>query len=337
MLYVTTRNELDTVPAGCTLRENRAKDGGFYVPFRLDPFPVDRIRELLGKPFGECVAEILNHLFQCRLTAWDVDFSVGRYPVRLEKAGHCTYLAELWHNPEWAYDCLVSNLSKTLCPENATVTSWGKIAIRIAVLFGIFGQLRREGIHKADICVLSGDFSAPISAWYARRLGLPIGNVVCTCNENHVLWDLICQGQLRTNSVSIPTIVPEADIVLPEELERLIFACGGSEETDHYREYCRLGGVYIPDEELLARLRSGLYVSVVSSKRLERIVPGVYRSHRLLLSPATALTYAGLQDYRAKSGISCHAVVLSEESPQRAVQTLAPMLGIGEEELKKLL
>ena len=95
--------------------------------------------------------------------------------------------------------------------------------------------------------------------------------------------------------------------------------------------------MYIPDEELLARLRSGLYVSVVSSKRLERIVPGVYRSHCLLLSPATALTYAGLQDYRAKSGISCHAVVLSEESPQRAVQTLAPMLGIGEEELKKLL
>ena len=333
MLYVSTRNDFDTVPAGRALRENRDPDGGFYVPFRTEALPDAQIRELLAKPFNECVAEVLNLLLQCRLTGWDVDFAAGRYPVRLNKAGRRTYVAELWHNPDWNYERMVFSLTQALCPDNTAPTSWGRIAIRIAVMFGIFGQLRRDGVYNADICAVAGDFSAPISAWYARQMGLPIGNIVCACNENHALWDLICHGQMRTNSLSIQTLVPEADVAIPQELERLIYACGGREETDRYQACCRLGQVYAPGEEVLAQLRTGLYVSVVSSKRLENTIPGVYRTHGYVLSPACALAYAALQDYRAKTGVSRHAVVLSEQSPACTAETVAVMLDVTPEVL----
>lgn len=337
MLYVTTRNNRDAFTAQRALRENRAPDGGLYLPFRTPTFSREEIDALGEKPFGQTVAEVLNLLFKTKLTGWDVDFSIGRHPVRLENLRHRILMAESWHNPDWNYDRLVNNLVRLLLEEADAPGDWVKIAVRIAVLFGIFGELKRRGIESADISVVSGDFSGPISAWYARQWGLPIGNIICCCNENNSLWDLICHGQLRTDGLSVPTITPEADVVIPEDLERLIYACGGATEVSRYLEACRQGRVYCPNDGVLAKLRSGLFVSVVSSFRMETTIPGVYRTSNYLLSLNSALAYAGLLDYRAKTGETRHALVLAEKSPLCDGDTVAGFLGIPREELKNLI
>lgn len=334
MLYVTTRNNRDAFTAQRALRENRCPDGGMYLPFRTPRFSPEEIDALAQKTFGQCVAEILNMLFKTKLTSWDVDFCAGRYPVRLETLRHRIILAESWHNPEWNYEHMVKNLAAHLSKEGVP-SNWSKIAVRIAVLFGIFGELRRSGIESADISVVSGDFSAPMSAWYARQWGLPIGNIVCCCNENNNLWDLICHGQMRTDVLSIPTMIPEADITLPDDLERLIYECGGISEVERYLDVCRRGATYCPADAILIRLRKGMFVSVVSSQRMETTIPSVYRTHSYLMSPYTALAYAGLLDYRAKTGETRHAIVLADKSPICDAETVAKTLGISAEELKR--
>ena len=340
MLYVTTRNNRDAFTAQRALRENRGPDGGLYVPFRAPLLSPGESNALAEKPFNQCIAEVLNLLFNTRLTSWDVDFCVGRYPVRLETLRHRIIMAESWHNPDWNYARMVRSLVNHVRGDNeiAVPGDWAEIGVRIAVLFGIFGELMREGVasaeKKVDISVVSGNFSAPMSAWYARQWGLPIGNIVGCCNENNNLWDLICHGQLRTDSLSIPTSTPEADVTLPTDLERLIYACGGISEVESYLDCCRRGGMYCPNDTVLAKLRGGLFVSVVSSQRMETTIPSVYRTHNYLLSPYSALAYAGLLDYRAKAGESRHAIVLSEKSPICDAETVAGSLGITVYELK---
>ena len=333
MLYVTTRNNRDAFTAQRALLENRGPDGGLYLPFHMPHFSGEEIQNLLEKPFNGCVAEVLNVLFRTELTSWDVDFSVGRFPVRLQTLHHRILVGETWHNPDWSFDCLVSNLALRLGSELQTPGDWARIGVRIAVLFGIFGQLRQSGIATADISVVSGDFSAPMSAWYARSWGLPIGNILCCCNENNSVWDLLCHGQLRTDTVSVPTMIPEADAAVPEDLERLIFACGGTSEVERYLEVCRSGGVYTASESLIKRLQKGLYVSVISTERVKQIIPSVFRTHEYLLDPAGALAYGGLMDYRAKTGQTRHAVILSEKSPMKSLKTVAECLGVSEQEV----
>lgn len=335
MLYVTTRNNRDAYTAQRALRENRGPDGGMYLPFRTPQFSDAEIDELCDAPFNQCVADVLNLLFNTKLTAWDIDFAVGRYPVRMETLRHRIIMAEAWHNPEWTFDRMVKNLTNHLCGEETVPGDWVKIAVRIAVLFGLFGELKRAGIDAADISVVAGDFSGPVSAWYARQWGLPIGNIICCCNENNGLWDLICHGQLRTDTVSISTSIPEADISLPEDLERLIYECGGISEVERYLDICRRGRMYCPMEAILNRLRNGLYVSVVSSQRMETTIPSVYRSHNYLLSPGSALAYAGLLDYRAKTGETRSAIVLAEKSPACDAERIAKTFGITAEELRR--
>lgn len=337
MLYVTTRNNRDVFTAHRALRENRGPDGGMYLPFRTPQFSQADIEALAEKTFSQNVAEILNLLFKTKLTSWDVDFSIGRYPVRLEPLRHRIIMAETWHNPDWNYDRVVRNLVSHLCDTEEVPGDWAKIAVRIAVLFGIFGELKRSGIETADISMVSGGFSAPISAWYARQWGLPIGNMICCCNENNSLWDLICHGQLRTDTVSISTAMPEADIALPEDLERLLYECGGISEVEQYLRACRAGKMYCPNDAVLHKLRKGLFVSVASSHRMETTIPSVYRTHNYLLSPYSALAYAGLLDYRAKTGETRHAIVLAEKSPVCDAEIVAKALGISAEELVKHL
>ena len=182
MLYITTRNRRDAFTAQRALREGRGPDGGMYLPFRAPSYCPEDWRELAQKPFGQRVAEILNRLFGVKLSCWDVDVCIGRSPVQLAPLGHRTLVAELWHNPGRSYDHMARELAEQLLNEPNYRQGWLAIALRIAVLFGIYGRLPSD--EPADISLICGDFTAPVSAWYARAWGLPIGNIVCCCNEN---------------------------------------------------------------------------------------------------------------------------------------------------------
>ena len=335
MLYVTTRNHLDAFTASPVLSENRGADGGLYVPLHLPKLSEQNCSRLSEMSFGQCVAEMLNLFFSTKLTGWDVDFCVGRYPVRLESLAHRIHLAETWHNPEGRYQRLEKNLKELVQAKTDLPGDWVSVAVRMAVLAGILGNREILGSGPVDISVVSGDFSLPISAWYLRQMGFPVGNIICCCNENNQFWDLLCNGQMRTDSVSLATLVPEADITLPISLERLLFALGGVPETERYLDCCRTGKPYSVTDSMLQQLRQGLYAAVISSIRVETTIPNAYKTHNYILSPASALAYSGLLDYRAKSGIARSAVVLCDENPVCYAETVAKAMDLPVEELKK--
>ncbi len=316
MLYVTTRNNRDAYTPNHPLHSSRCPEGGFYLPLRHPAFSPEELEVLLDKGFSACVAEVLNRLFGTKLNAWDVDFALGRRWARLQELPHKILVAEPWHLPGYRFSQAVQALTKLLRREDAAATDWVNIAIRAAVLFGFFSERKASGRDRADVAVLGGDFSMPMAAWYARCWGLPIGSILICCNENNAVWELFVQGQMRTGGISIPTSVPEGDVVVPEGLERLIFACGGLPETEKYLEAVRRGAVYCPADAVLARMRQGIFVSVVSSSRVDRIISGVSRSHGYRMTPAAALTYGGLLDCRAKTGLSPQVILWSEEGPE---------------------
>ena len=335
MLYITTRNHQDAYTAQRALRESRGPDGGMYLPFHAPSYSAEEWKKLASMPFGQRVAEILNRLFGTRLTCWDVDVCIGRNPVTVVPLGHRTLAAELWRNPGYSYDHLAGELSEQLLGQPDCKTGWLAIALRIAVLFGIYGQLNVQ--EPMDISLISGDFTAPISAYYAKQWGLPIGKIICCCNENSSLWELLCHGQLRTDITSVHTMIPEADTAVPENLERLVFEAGGEAEVARYLEICRRGGTYSPSDTILANMSRDFRVSVVSSYRIEQTISSVYRTHNYVLSPGAALAYAGLMDARAKPGLGKNALILSEKSPALDARFTASALKIPEWELNDLL
>lgn len=316
MLYVSTRNERDVFTVNRALRENRCPLGGHYLPLRHPQLSADHVDALLERSWEDCIAYILNLAFGTKLTGPEVMFAVGRRSLRPEQLQHGILLAECWHTPGYRFARIEQALTERITGDREPPSGWMKIAVRIAVLFGVFSMLRKQGIREADISCMSGDFLMPVSAWYARHWGLPVRNIVCCCNENNSLWELLINGQLRTNAVSASTLLPEADVTVPEQLERLICEVGGVEEALRYLDAVRKGSSYCPSDAVLHRLREGLYAAVVGSRRICETIPSVYATHGKRLSPATALSYAGALDHRARNGSTGYTVIWSEEGPQ---------------------
>lgn len=331
MLYVTTRNEREHYPALRTLGRDYGPDGGAYVPFRLPVFSREEVEALRDMSFGTCVALVLEKLFFPCLNGVELDFAIGRTPVKTPVMSHRIAVAEMWHNIHWNFDWVVRELTQRLRTESqqtAPVTSWAELAVRIAALFGVFGQLQRMDAvdfdQGMDVAVATGDFTMPMAAWYAREMGLPIGSVIC-CGHSSGVWDLLHRGEVRT---SVP---------LPQGLERLVFGRLGTGEVERYLKICSRGGVYGLEEEELEVLRQGMFAAVVSPRRIERTIASVYRTNRYILGPEAAVIYAGLQDYRATAGEGRLALLLAEHRPAKDLETVASALGMDPDVLKAQL
>lgn len=329
MLYLTTADPFDAYTAHRTLTGDRAPNGGLYFPFKMPKLLLSELRE---KSFGQCVAELLNTFFSTRLTGWDVEFCVGRYPVKIAGMSHRILAAELWRNLDGSYARMERRLAEKICPETeGNLTSWMRIAIRIAVLTGLFAELLRtdavEESRPLDAAVPAGDFSLPMAVWYAREMGLPIANIVCGTDVSSGVWDLLHLGEMRTGGSD-----PAAS-----ELERLVCGALGVGEAMRYRRIRDAGSVYSLLPVDAEKLRRGMFAAVVSKDRLEKGISSVYRTNSYILDPETSLPYGALMDYRAKTGENRTALLLADVSPLEDARRISAAMNLSEEELRRIL
>lgn len=323
MLYVTTREKYDAFTTARTLVSSVGPDGGLYLPYKMPLLTAEELETHAEQSFGQNVAAMLNRFFGCGLSGWDVEFSIGRYPVKLAAMGQKILMAECWRNLEGSYEKLERHLAARICRKgtrDVVVTSWLRIAIRIALLTGVFGEMRRNGFRDCvDIAVPDGDFSLAMAVWYGREMGLPVANIIVGCGDGSDAWNLLHNGQLRSGAMP--------------ELERLIYGTLGIEAAQ------RLGrGESIslrPDQ--LQLLRKGLFSAVVSKDRRDAAIPNVYSTNSYILEPNAAVAYSALMDYRARTGEGRVALILEDTSPAEQVTRIAAALGLTADRVKELL
>ena len=326
MLYITTRDHKETFTSHRTLCANYAPDNGQFIPFVMPEYTDTELQHLLNKSFGEIVAEILNHFFSARLTGSDIDFAIGRNAVKLIPMNHKIVVSELWHNPGSGFTYTINTLySKIIgCDKhNTKPTRWFEIAVRIAVLFGIYRELVGSDLllqgQLVDISVPADDFSAAFAAFYAKQMGLPLGKIICTTDDSSALWDLIHRGNFTPDP---------ACFAIQPGVEMLIHATLGEDEANKFSKKCADGRAYTVDEEQLPILNDGLFCSVASYARTEATINSVYRSNDYIIDTKTAFCYGGLQDYRAKHGDGRLTIILAESNPMDDANAIQSATGI---------
>ena len=250
MLYVTTRNEHNAYTAHRAIHTPKGTDGGEFVPFRMPEFTPEEIAALQETSFGQCVADMLNRFFSCGITGWDVEVVAGRHAAKLKTLPHRVTVAELWHNVDGSYDHLEAVLARRIIGDGDAPNGWVRIVIRLSVLTGLYGMMLREGYitnnQVFDVAVPTGDFTMVMAVWYLRRMGLPVANIICCCNDNSAVWDLLRHGEMKTVSMLKHTVTPLVDASIPDQLERLVSATLGTKEACRYHEVLNDGKVYAP-------------------------------------------------------------------------------------------
>ena len=119
MLYATTRSKVDTHTAQRALAEERAPDGGFYVPAAVPLYSREALEALLQEPAGEIVARVLNDFFGSKLGRLDVEFALSRKFFGLARISHRIVIGELWRNADGSFEELAAG-DVHYCPHGGT-------------------------------------------------------------------------------------------------------------------------------------------------------------------------------------------------------------------------
>lgn len=333
MLYISTRSK-DTYTAARTLTMDSAPDGGLFVPFQM---PKLALSDLRGKSQAGCIALVLNLFFHAKLTEADIENVIGTDPLSVRTIDRKVTVIQLWNRSYPEFSKLGYALYKLLCqdvPPCKQTTQWPKIAITIAVFAAIIAQTAPG--REVDVAVNAGDFLTPMALYYCRQMGLPVGTILCTVNENSTLWDFFTNGQLSCGASVVHTDLPLLDVALPDQLERLIFAIKGMDGATEFVDISKQGRLYKIDKEDLTCLVDGFAVSVVSAQRVPSMIHKIYTTNTYVLDTYGALTFGALQDYRATSGDIRQTLLFSAYDPMVHRTAVAGALNIPEYKLSEL-
>ena len=341
MLYASTRSKVETYTAQRTVWADRASDGGLFVPMKLPSFRRTEVLRMKNETPEDHIARIMNYFFQTEFSGKEVEYLLGKDYYKLVNISHKMILGQLWHNRDGELDHVLKVLVKQFAAEqrDGEPGEWPKIVIRIALLFALVCDLEKQGVvsplYPIDVAVPAGDFSWPMAAWYARKMGLPVNTIICCSNENDGIRELLHRGQIRLDASRTDTITPRCDCAVPEGIERAIYTMLGREETEEYLRVLEKGGIYAVNPEQKRLLSEGMYAAVNSSKRLAEVIPNAYRTFGHVLCPYSAMVYTGVMDYQSITGKYNKVLMLCDYSPLHSLEITASAMGISTAEVKK--
>lgn len=113
----------------------------------------------------------------------------------------------------------------------STVNSinWARICAQTIYYIKGYLNLVKQGALKLgdcmDVCVPSGNFGNICAGYIAKRMGLPIAQLICATNENNVLDELFKTGSYKPRNLqqTYETSSPSMDISKASNIERLMF------------------------------------------------------------------------------------------------------------------
>ena len=198
----------------------------------------------------------------------------------------------------------------------------GRLAPQITYYFKAYSDLLRRGViamgDKVNFSVPTGNFGDILAGYLAKKLGLPVGKLICASNANNVLTDFIHTGLYDRRRPLHKTISPSMDILVSSNLERLLYLM--TEDTQlvaGLMAQLNTEGFYQVPAALQDDISKEFWGGCCDDDRTKTIIGKVFRETGYLCDTHTATGWAVAEDYQAETCDKAPMVVLSTASPYK--------------------
>ena len=221
---------------------------------------------------------------------------------------------------------------------SANSINFGRLVPQIAYYFSSYlDMVDAEEIKmgdKVNFCVPSGNFGNILAGYYAKRMGLPVGKLICASNKNNVLTDFINGGTYSVNREFFKTTSPSMDILISSNLERLIFELCGRDDSLTAKRMAELKekGTYSITEQELKALKDEFYAGCSSEEEVKETLYDYFEGFGYIADTHTSVALSVYDKYYDETGDETKTVVLSTASPFKFVNDVLVAL---EEEPEK--
>ena len=208
----------------------------------------------------------------------------------------------------------------------------GRLAPQIMYYFKAYRDLLDAGKIRmgetVNFSVPTGNFGDILAGYLAKKLGLPVGMLVCASNANNVLTDFLRTGTYDRRRPLVKTNSPSMDILVSSNLERLLyFLSGDTVLVASLMEELNTQGVYTIPEGMKQTMDAEFAAYCCDDGRGREVMGRVWREHRYLCDPHTACAWAAAEDYVNQTGDHRPMVVLSTASPYKFPAAVLESLG----------
>lgn len=186
-----------------------------------------------------------------------------------------------------------------------------------------------------DFVVPTGNFGDALAGFYARAMGLPVGDIVVATNANRVLADFFSSGRYDRNRPFYQTTSPSMDILAASNLERFLFELLGrnaSRVSSLMSSFSSSGSCVLAPAERDALARSGIRGGSANDEEAAVEIRDLFESSGYLMDTHTAVasSVASRLCQAGSGGRARPAVILSTASAFKFSGAVARSLGLAE-------
>ena len=206
---------------------------------------------------------------------------------------------------------------------SANSINLGRLLPQIVYYFSAYADMRAQGAIAAgdaiDVSVPTGNFGNILAATYAKRMGLPIGKLICASNSNNVLTDFIETGTYDANRAFHLTTSPSMDILISSNLERMLHQLldGDAERVKEMMKSLGDEGNYKLPDAAMEKLREVMAGGWASESMVRAQIKRRFEADHYLLDPHTAVADCVLEQWQQAHGGGRPALVVSTASPYK--------------------
>jgi len=203
--------------------------------------------------------------------------------------------------------------------------NWARILAQVVYYF--YAALKLGAPEKkVSFCVPTGNFGDIYAGYIAKRMGLPVDQLIIATNRNDILARTLETGTYGMEGVT-PTLSPSMDIQISSNFERLMFDLynrDGKAIADIMKHF-RADKKFTLTPDALSKLRAEFSAASVNDADTKKTIAEVQKTHAQLLDPHTAVGFAAAR--RARKG-NTPMIVLSTAHPAKFPDAVKEASGI---------
>ena len=216
---------------------------------------------------------------------------------------------------------------------SANSINWGRILPQVVYYISAYCDLLRDGEitmgQKVNFCVPTGNFGDILAAYYAKRMGLPVGKLICASNCNDVLTDFLRTGVYDRNRTFHTTMSPSMDILVSSNLERLLFDLSGENDAEvrDYMAKLNTEGRYEVSDDIKAALKEQYWGGYCDEASTAATIAKYNAEYGYLIDTHTAVAANVMEQYRTATGDDTLTVFVSTASPYKFCNHVLAAIG----------